>query len=320
MRVLHTTVSPLAGAPSDLIRALNGHSEKVEAFGISFSSDGGSAMLREFVPAEIALGTGETFLSQLAECLEMVSIVHVHNVMPHSLLSGLSCLSKNSCPRIVLHHHSPFNERPYYMRETSPYHQVDAEIIVPHFHPRQFSKGILLPHILPFVEVPEISSLPNRLLFSPSNSTGGRWNSKSSPRQELELKRLGQRADFEVVKVERLDQEILRRLRSYFTFNLDEVVTGGYHLVSLEAIMAGSIALNAADDVSLRAFQIAYRTEESPPFVRCDVSNLSDVVSEIISDSQFISELRQVSKTFAQMYMAPGRLVKFYEEFYANLL
>ena len=91
--VVHTTVSALAGAPSDLILTMRRYSARFDVVGLSFGGNRNSGMYRGFIPAEQAYPRDASgSMSLLAEFLADVSILHIHNIVPHEIVEAFAML------------------------------------------------------------------------------------------------------------------------------------------------------------------------------------------------------------------------------------
>jgi hypothetical protein len=157
------------------------------------------------------------------------------------------------------------------------------------------------------------------LMFSPSHRTGGRWNSKSSPATDASIAALQRIGTVDVELIESLAPDELLRLRQIAAFSIDEVVTGSYHQVSLEALAAGSVPINNADAFSMACFRVAYQTSEPPPFMITGADGLVEEVRRACADPDELWNRRLQCREYFERYMTPDRIAQRYADVYGQL-
>lgn len=316
--VVHLTRSPLAGAPSRLVAALN---LSTNYSAVLLRHGRISDQQRRHEPNAVAFdGPGTPAWDFCVEQLRAASIVHIHNQLS---IEGLRLLaSADPDVPVVFHVHSPPSERPNFF-EHSDFLGLEPSLrlVVPHFHPRCYWDYTAIPNV---VFPPESGryAIPEEtptIMFTPSHRQGGRWNSKSSRATSRAIESLRARIDVRVAVIE--DQaplELLER-RTSASMSLDEVVTGSFHQVSIEALACGSIPINNADDISMATLRMAYQTDVDPPFVRCTDDRLADHVLDLVQDSRGLHDARHASFEFFSSTMNPARVLSFYLAEYDRL-
>lgn len=315
--VVHLTSSPLAGAPSRLAAALNAHTayrSVVLRHGVI------SERQRPFEPDAVSYNSPEGFNWEFcASIVAAADIIHVHNQLPVEAARLIATNTRNA--PIVYHVHSPPAERPNFFHH-APFlpSEPDALVVVPHFHPRCYWEYTMLPNV---VVPPATGPLPQAarptVMFSPSHYGGGRWNTKAGPRTEQALAELSRNKRIQIEIVEDMAPGELLQLRQAAAFSIDEVETGSYHQVSIEALATGSIGINNMDTFCRATFAVAYRTAEDPPFLVTGPDQLATAIGALAENPERLWQQRLESRSYFERHMMPSAVASLYAEFYDGL-
>lgn len=315
--IVHISRSPLAGAPSRLVSALNRAGVKATLLRQGNISDA----QRAFEPNAVAFNApnGDVW-DFCVETVRSASVVHFHN---QASVESLRLLADSGTrAAIVFHFHSPPAERPNFFNH-SEYLPVPPAItlVVPHFHPRCYWDAVAIPNIVEGPPSPPTirDVTPPIVMFSPSHRDGGTWNAKSDAATEDAIAELNHRKDVRVVVAEGVPFHELIQRRCSAAFSIDEVVTGSYHQVSLEALACGSVAINNADDLAMATFRMAYGVDEPPPFLRCGPAELPNLVIDLARQVSDLEEARRASRSYFERNMRPELLVPLYLDLYRSL-
>ena len=316
-RVLHVASSILAGAPANLSLALARHSRYRST--LIQTGDFADPRRATMAPEAIHFRSRSSTEWLCRELLRETSIVHIHNTVHPSFL-GLLAEVPNEV--IFIHHaHSPLYERPLFFDHGPGLElRLSARFAVSHFHPRAYPDAVPMPNIVPRSRPPARRAGPLRVLYSPSHRGGGRWNAKTNREFERALVAVRRLEGVDLIEVDDATPAELFEIRTRCDVTIDEVVTGSYHLVSVEGLAAGTVVINNADEASMWAAQMGLRSDLRPPFVRTNSEGLPETIAALRSDAEGTFEKRLQGYAFFESFMTPGRLAAIYEEEYDRLL
>ncbi|HAM45868.1 MAG TPA: hypothetical protein DCM67_12725 [Propionibacteriaceae bacterium] len=321
MKIVHISPSVLAGAPgmlADAQRELLGHHS------VHFRVGDPGPHRDLMSPNSIQITNNaidrEAFLVHLADA----EVIHVHNFVPPLLLRWAASIPAIYDRTWIYQVHSPTHERPLF-GDLSADHGVrwHAKLAVCHAHPRMFPDFRPIPNVLyrPFisqnVHAAPSPAGPLRVVHSPSTHSQGRWSAKSDPLFELEMDRLKADPRVTVETLEGVSPRKVAMTRHVSQVSIDEVITGGFHLVSYEGLAAGNVVINGADALSHAAFALGFRTTEPPPWIVTDSAGVHQEIVHLINDPGRLAELMAAGHDYFWRVMAPARVVPFYDEIYA---
>lgn len=318
MRILHLTNTTLAGAPGMLSQAINTYS-KHSSIVAQFNDK--SPARAVFQPETLYVDQSDWCKSWLQNAIAQSDVIHVHNIVPTYVQSILaeSDLSKK---KLIYQVHSPLYEPPNFGDVSEDLGlPFDAKLVIGHFHPRQFPDFQIVPNCLfrrnMFNHFAGPQNKKIRVLFSPSSKARMRWNAKTTPLVTQALAAVDQDPTVEVASFTDLAPEMLIMHRQGADISIDEVLTGSYHLVSYEGLACGNAVINGCDALSIFAFQAAFRTEDTPPFVVANEHNLLRTVMDLTSDRASLEELKTQGREFFWDVMAPERVVPIFLDIYS---
>lgn len=320
MKILHLSPSVLAGAPgmlADAQRDLLGH----EAIHLRVGDAGPARDLMS--PNSLSLTDCPEDRALFTAFVAQAEVIHVHNFLPSLLMRWAAAVPGVYDRTWIYQVHSPSHERPLFL-DLSADHGVrwQARLAVSHAHPRMFPDFRPMPNVLyrPFItqdnRAKPATDGPLRVMHSPSTRSGGRWSAKSDDLFELELQRLQADPRVRVQTVEGVSPLKVSMLRRISQVSIDEVVTGGFHLVSYEGLAAGNVVINGADALSRAAFAMGFRTAEPPPWIVTDSAGVHQQLIDLSRDRERLAELMEASHEYFWRVMAAPRVVGFYDEVY----
>jgi hypothetical protein len=100
---------------------------------------------------------------------------------------------------------------------------------------------------------------------------------------------------------------------------IDEVVTGSYHMCSLEALSQGLATVAALDDLTVDALERVTGTREHP-WVVARLDSLERRLRELCDDPAYLQARREQSRAYMVRYWHPRRLVENMRAIYARVL
>ncbi len=320
MRVVHITMTPLAGSPIRIVKALNAHTEV-------------TARLVNLKPN--AYGT-RTFPEDLLwsadheEAIELIGkadILHFHHPFPVDEENNPFCFNfKSHAPkscRFVRHHHSVRNTA--YKRHHDE--SVDLfELVVPHSAERYFPQARVVPNIIPIndqdYQPVDFAQKATSISFSPSSNRSrwaDRWETKGTPEVLRMLRRLRKKTGIELNIAQNMPHQECMALKQKSMLAIDDLVTGSYHLSALESLSQGVPVLCYTDDRAqdvLRDITGANRL----PFINTHIDDAAGILENLIGERELIKELGNSSRAWMEKYFCPERLSAHYADAYIDIL
>lgn len=321
MKIVHLSPSILAGAPgmlADAQREILGH----DASHVRVGDAGAHRDLMS--PNSLQLTDCPQDQEIFIDLLSQAEVIHVHNFLPPLLRRWAAAVPDIFDRRWVYQVHSPSHERPLFTDLSAdhglPWH---AKLAVCHAHPRMFPDFTPVPNVLhrPFITRTNRAKAPSdgplRVVHSPSTRSQGRWSAKSDELFEVELQRLQADPRVALQTLEGVSPRRVAMTRQFSHVSIDEVVTGGFHLVSYEGLAAGNVVINGADELSMAAFAMGFRTAERPPWIITDSAGVHQQLLALATDRSRLAELMQAGHEYFWRVMAADRVVGFFDEIYA---
>jgi len=317
--VVHFSKTPVAGAPMRLADATNAYTKYRAVSFVEEDYKGEKAGI--FRGSSVYIDKEASGLCRvlLDESLREASIFHIHNLISRPLATMLR--EKYSHIPTIYHLHSPLREGPLYVsRQGELQRSVAKTLVVAQAHPRFFPQATAVPNIVPCPPSP-ISGRDDRkvrVLYAPVQMGFGRWNGKGSADLSAVLEELKYDKDVELISLDKPSpSHVLEKIRSICDITIDEITTGAFHQISIEGLHAGSAVVNGADFVSMQAM-IGWAGAR-PPFVISSPKNVRRDILALVRNHDFREEVRSKSRSFAEKYLQPERLIKIYEAIYDEI-
>ena len=322
--IVHLSPSALAGSPgmlSDAQSRFGGH----QATHLRLGDHGPRRDLMS--PNSVSIQNNSIdqaiFFSKVAQA----DIIHVHNFIPRYALEWLAQTRVITQVPFIYQTHSPYAERPIFA-DLSDEHGITwaGKIAVAQAHPRMYPDFSLLPNCLyrPGQLIPDPLLLPApeiiSVLYSPSTTAGGRWTSKGSEAFQKNITALAAESDrLSVSTINDWPPQKLLELRKLCHITIDEVITGGFHLISYEGLAVGNVVINGAYNESIACMMAALKTNDQPPFVVANDRSVARVVHSLSDDRERLENIRQESARYFWQWLNPGRVVGLYDSFYSEV-
>jgi len=115
-----------------------------------------------------------------------------------------------------------------------------------------------------------------------------------------------------------LNPGALMDMRRSCHLSLDEIATGAFHMVSLEAMCAGNIAINRADYFSRGVFA-SFCEGVPPPFQYADDSCISEVLMRFVNSVEETVRHQRESFEYFKKYCDPLKMIAFFERAYLGV-
>ena len=268
-----------------------------------------------------------SFNDQREEALELMEeadILHFHN-LHSSHFGGLylpPVLARKK--HLVQWHSSPF----FFGRaHPSPLLTSDLRgpaLVVAQFQERFYPCARVVPNVVAVPDsAPGMSAVPPRICYSPTVTNAAfryRWETKGFSETLGIIRGLVAKSDgveLDLIWHRPLSEVLARKARA--TIGVDEVVTGSYHLSSLEFLALGRPTLCHIDE---RVAEVLTRLTgcSELPWVQTTLEQLGDRLGELVRDPAATSELGERSHAWMKQYWHPSWAAACYERCYRDLL
>lgn len=319
LSIVHLSNTPLVGAPGFLASAqrLNGlNSEWV------LLSDYPNHQSEKFITTALPWFKGGLLASLAEQLLEQCDIVHLHNDLPFDLIPHFSRLAKKA--RWIYHVHSPLKEGPLFIPRDKdigiPFYE---KLVVAQYQPRIYPNFIPVPNI---IYAPPSYTLRKpgeilRVIFSPTHNRGGRWSDKGSSLTTRVLRELEGSGILKAILPDKiLSPENLMILRRSCHVTIDEIITGAFHMTSLEGLCAGNVVINNSDFFSLMTVSRACGSTEFPPFIISNKNNLIDTLIQLSQDPFKTSQIQLSGFNYFNKWLHFSKIVDRYISIYENVI
>jgi hypothetical protein len=317
--VVHISQTPLVGSPGDIVHALNAHTKY----------DSSWIFLEDYPePLKGKFGANAVFYEKSTEdvcklLIQKANIIHIHNTIAPTFISFLEKY-KNIDVKFVYQVHNARREGPIFfnMEDYMPF-RFDANLVVAQHQVRSMPHYTMVPNIVNIK--PRLHLLQNnekpRLLFLPSHKrSDNRWGIKTTNELEEILDSLHKLKLIELVSPqEKMTPNILANLRKTTHISFDEIFTGSFHRVSLEAFVCGNVAVNGADDISILTMMSLLGTNEKPPFYFINQNDISNGFLELFNNKEKIRKFQQDGYDYFNKYLKPEALIQHYTKIYDTL-
>lgn len=320
IKVVHFSVTPLAGAPVRLVQALNRLTD-VNARLVDLDRFG-------LYDHDVVFSEAPSEVERLANDAD---ILHLHNY--------LDCDSRQFTPidfgnllkagkRIVRHYHST----PDWIAEQMgiPEEKLLAcklpSLVIAQYPERFFTRSCVVPNMIPHSD-PLYSPLPDHepefdLFFSPTKSVGAferRWDTKAAPEVTALIRRVAERTGctYKIMTERPLSEVLLAKQRSRIV--IDDLVTGSYHLTGLEGLAQGKPVLSFIDDRCLYLLRHVSGSQHCP-FINVRLEDAEAVLIHLIDHPMACREIGQAGREWILKYWNEVNLVEHFKLIYKDLL
>ncbi len=330
MRVVHISVSPLSGSPSRIVRALNDHTE-IEAKHIVLEPNHfGARTYPGGIPWK------EDREHAVAE-IEAADLVHIHNhfnLKENKFKFDFEALHKRGKPMLRHLHSSPefFQTGDTRIVTDCPLPQL----VVAQYQERHYLRARPVPNILPVENALyspiEKEESPLRIFFAPTMPFSAwkvppsvsRWATKG----QLEVTRLLKRLEARMARCAVVIESVIIQNRPLLEcmavkqschLSIDDMVTGSFHISSLEALSHGIPVFNYIDSRTLATLRELTGADHIP-WVNCRVEEAEIFFEKLIADADLRHELGKASRTWMLKYYHDRELVQHYVQAYRDVL
>jgi hypothetical protein len=312
MRALHLSITPLVGAPGNICRALQMH-PGVQARWCVLQPTVGSYGKMVF---DLDL-TWERDRDEVVALSRDADVLHLHNFIDLQTAGfapiDLAALWRNGKP-MVRHFHTLPRSVARYMGSTEAAIQACPipKLVLAQFHERYYPTARVVPNVVfapAGVQRQRRADAPLRIGYAPSRFNPGRaarWDTKGYPETCKMLRHLQASARhagvaLEVDLIEQVSHaESLRRKADCDLF-IDDLVTGSYHLNTLESLVLGVACMTYLDGrIQRTLFEATGRVDF--PVINAGLEHAHDVLLQLCRDREGIQAIGAHSQRWMETH------------------
>jgi hypothetical protein len=322
-KVLHITPTPLVNAPEKISEALNIYTD-IES-NVLVLKDYPNHLKNIFINQALTyFNTKDKYYDKfIIDKINDADIIHIHNFLPVSFEMFLLENLKNRNTKFIYHTHSVLSEGPiFYERPRSSKIEYSLKLSVAQIQPRMYENYKFAPNITLFK--PNFRKLENnipRILFSPAHKqTSLRFGQKYSQVLNEILLSMSRLNMIDLIDITGIRPRELYEIRKTTDISIDEIVTGGFHQISLEGLAAGNVVVNGADWFSMQVMKNISKNNEYPPFLIANEQNAKDKLFDLVKNIDMINNIKKESFEYFQKNLSPDFLINYYVKYYEEVM
>lgn len=313
MKVLHLSDTTLSGSPIRIVDLLNKHADGVQARHIVWHPTFG---YRTF---KTDLVSSQMSRDEVASWLEWADVLHFHNRHARQELFQRHRLEVPKKPAVI-QMHSPKKSEDF-----TPEIQSGLPLaIIAQYHVRQWPElRFVVPNVVDISSEPYVSRVEPALRarpvvsYAPSNVNAKGWDDKGYGVVSPLLKKLkfAHRLDYQLI-VSQPHHEVLR-LKALADVGIDEVVTGSYHLSSLEYMAFGIPCIAYLDELTEKVVK-DLTGADTLPWLQTTRTTFKQRIHELILRRNW-QEFGRETRRWMETHWSPEKLAGHYLRMYGEL-
>jgi hypothetical protein len=308
VKILHLSDGALSGAPVRLaqVQRLGG----LEARMLNVDHAFGSRVYGH----DALMDDGPDLVTRL---LEEADVLHFHNWWRESFLFATYPwaweLARDK-PSVIQFHTS---RRPHH--EASLAEPSLLKLVVAQYHVRFYPECRPMPNAVPIDDPLHrplgVENDPPVVAFTPPQCEDTEGWGRKGARETLPVLESGFRHRF----ITEAPWEKAMRLRQECDIAIDEVVTGSYHMCSLESLSQGLATIAGLDAQTVDALELVTGTREHP-WIVASPETLRLVLRELVEDDGFRQAKRREAREYMERHWNPAAIAARYLEVYTEAL
>lgn len=321
MLIVHISYTPLAGSPIRIVNSINKHTVL-------------KARLLNLDPNNYNKRIFEEDLiweKDKEEALELISkadIIHFHHWMElnnNRFNIDFKKITKKNCKFIRMFHSSfdSITSNNKYIEE-QVINDSFTKLVIPHYPEKSFLNAIVVPNIVPINDEDykplNMNNEKPIIFYSYTYNNSGfssRWSTKGYPEVSELLNEFKNIANIQ--KITNTPFFECLKLKRQSDIVIDDIITGSYHLTSLEALSQGKPVLSYLDNRTQYILRELTGAEELP-FVNVKVEEAKYVLKELCENKKLRDEIGAYSRRWMEKYYNDKDLIKIYVQVYEDLL
>ena len=322
MKVVHVSLTPLAGSPLRIVNALRKHCE-IDARWVNWDD---AAYGSRVYPGDIDFQRAPEAAIDAIKSADLLHLHHWFDLESNPFRLNLQALGT---PLLRQFHTHPMTlARGDRLLAERMVNDPLPQIVIAQFHARYYPRAWPVPNVVSDEWPERAAQIPHRMRSrtisffptTPSSARESRWDTKGRPETEAVLadvlpRHVGWRAD--VADALPWSECANRRLASRVT--IDEVVTGSYHLASLDGLSMGCATLAHLDPTTIGLLHELTGTSQFP-WINCSLESLSRVLEELLADEALVEEIGSQSVAWIREYWSERDTAFRYFDIYRRIL
>jgi hypothetical protein len=325
MRVVHFAVTPLAGAPLRLVRALNAHLPGCSARLVDLTRYGSEDFGQDVVFDETA--------DLARELAQAADIIHFHNYLDldsrHFAPIDFRALAGKGTLVIRQFHSEPgLVAGRMGITPAALLAQPIPALVVGQFQERCYPRARVVPNPIPIDDADHLPHDPavhgplrHDVFLSPTrlhSAWADRWNTKARPEAEAAVRAacLPRGASWHLVHKTPLAQTLAAKRLSRIV--VDDLVTGSCHLTGLEGLAQGKPVLAHLDGRCRRVLARMADTDACP-FIDVRLEDAARVLGHLLDHPADALDVGRAARGWMEAHWRPERIVAAYGAAYADL-
>jgi len=323
VKVLHVALTPVAGSPIRIVNALNAHTDV-------------SARLVTLRPNAYGNRTFENDLiwsknrEETLDLLGSAEIIHLHQYfdLANNAFGIDFCEYQKEGIILIRQYHSVPWHGGWPMKKVlaEPIHKL----VIAQYPERYYPSARVIPNLVPInhplytpLVRPPSRSQNVRVFFSPSTSVSAwddRWATKGAPETIRMLKRIKKQFPDKVdlVVIKDCPHDLCMEERRSCDIVIDELVTGSFHLASLESLAQGLPTLAYLDNRILHNLRSITGCNWIP-WINTHLEEAERYLIELIRNRDYRIDVGKKSREWMETFYSDTRLVDLFVDTYHAL-
>lgn len=322
LNILHLSETPLSGAPYRLMKVqrLGGHNARLINHRVRYN--GRTNMV---YPHDILLQRdcdcctdGVFNREEIYSLFDSADILHFHNnVHDVFLLKLYPQLRKYlKSKHVVFQVHSPRESLKYVEKDINN-KDVNTRLVIAQFQARQYKDFTVVPNAIditdPLYSPKDYENEVPHIVYSPSNTNLKGWNDKGFRDVMRVLERLPKdKCTYDVITNTPHLKCIERKKKGDIA--IDELVTGSYHLCTLEGLSHGQAVFCSVDSLTVKALMKV--APAAFPVISSSPRTMQTDIETLIERPDLIRHYRAITRKFMEDYWSPQQINEHYIKAY----
>lgn len=269
--------------------------------------------------------------SEVMKAIREADVLHFHNWIDHNAKELATLRPLMTGKKVVLQYHT----EPEMLKRAYPGVDVikrrDVKtLVIAQKHVRFYPHSYPVPNMVdPDHELLKPlgvhwNNKPLKVIYSPSDTKGyqdytNTCCGKGYPEMMPILKRLEGRGIIQLTVVTDMTWEELMPLKRKHDVCIDECVTGGYHLCSLESLAQGLITIGWLDDKTQEAIHNIVGTKTELPWLNTHINDLEATLTKLrFSSAEEIAALKAKGRDWIMNHWHPSKLLRHFISAYGE--
>ncbi|MFO7599367.1 MAG: glycosyltransferase family 1 protein [Candidatus Desulfacyla sp.] len=322
MKIVHFSITPLAGAPLRLTKAINTLLPDHEAHLVDLRRYGSEDFGQDVIFSEEK--------ERAVELANEADIIHLHNYLYYDSrqFEPISFRElKNKGKLFVRQYHSEpkLIARVMGITATELMAQDIPGLVVAQFQERKYPYSMVVPNMVPENDplyTPSEAGTQFDIFFAPTLTLGAwdaRWNTKGMPETEQIIVDVCRKNGAKHTIMHRIPLEQVLTAKRSSRIVVDEMVTGSYHISGLEGLSQGKPVLSYLDDRA-RWIMAHFAGTCASPFINVRMEDAYTVLDYLLAHPEEAAEIGRNSRIFVENHWSQKILVDHFRDVYQKLV